>query len=125
MISEEKLGRLARAAIQRSVTQPRGSMAPQTMTEDANRYFRTPSSSDPRKTLTALMRSLRDERRRGLAGHWSYDLNRHIALAQAYAAELQNQRANTGSSQAAKKGARELLAGEPGAGETQAGDPSQ
>ena len=71
------------------------------------------------------MRSLRDERRRGQAGHWSYDLNRHIALAQAYAAELQNQRANTGSSQAATKGARELLAGEHGAGETQAGDPSQ
>ncbi len=109
MISEEKLGRLARAAIQRSVTQPRGSMAPQTMTEDANRYFRTPSSSDPRKTLTALMRSLRDERRRGLAGHWSYDLNRHIALAQAYAAELQNQRANSGNSQPVTRRAGEPL----------------
>jgi hypothetical protein len=40
-----------------------------------------------RKTLARLARSLRAERMRGRAGHWTYDLNRHIALAQAYEAE--------------------------------------
>ena len=34
-----------------------------------------------------LARALRGERARGRAGHWTYDLNRHIALAQAYRAE--------------------------------------
>jgi hypothetical protein len=34
-----------------------------------------------------LAAALRAERNRGRAGHWSYDLNRHIALHQAYAAE--------------------------------------
>lgn len=34
-----------------------------------------------------LMRSLRGERTRGKAGHWSYDLNRHIGLVRALRAE--------------------------------------
>jgi len=34
-----------------------------------------------------LARALRAERLRGRAGHWTYDLNRHIALRQAYLAE--------------------------------------
>lgn len=34
-----------------------------------------------------LARALRAERRSGLAGHWTYDLNRHLALLQAFAAE--------------------------------------
>lgn len=38
--------------------------------------------------LGRLRRALRAERNRGRAGHWTYDLNRHIALRQAYAAEL-------------------------------------
>ena len=37
--------------------------------------------------LRKLARALRAERNRGRAGHWTYDLNRHIALNQAYAAE--------------------------------------
>jgi hypothetical protein len=37
--------------------------------------------------LARLRRALRAERRRAKAGHWTYDLNRHIALRQAYAAE--------------------------------------
>lgn len=37
--------------------------------------------------LQKLARALRAERTRGRAGHWTYDLNRHIALSQAYAAE--------------------------------------
>ncbi len=37
--------------------------------------------------LIRLARGLRAERRLGRAGHWSYDVNRHIALAQAFRAE--------------------------------------
>lgn len=37
--------------------------------------------------LARLRRALRAERRRAKAGHWTYDLNRHIALRQAFAAE--------------------------------------
>ena len=34
-----------------------------------------------------LARALRAERNRARSGHWTYDLNRHIALRQAYLAE--------------------------------------
>jgi hypothetical protein len=40
-----------------------------------------------RSILAKLARALRSERNRGRAGHWTYDLNRHIALRQAYEAE--------------------------------------
>jgi hypothetical protein len=40
-----------------------------------------------RTILARLSRALRAERNRGRAGHWTYDLNRHLALSQAYAAE--------------------------------------
>lgn len=36
-----------------------------------------------------LERALRAERKRAKSGHWTYDLNRHIALRQAYLAEQQ------------------------------------
>lgn len=39
------------------------------------------------RLLARLRRALRDERRRGLAGHWTYDLARHAQLAAAYRAE--------------------------------------
>jgi hypothetical protein len=45
------------------------------------------STSARRRILARLARALRAERNRGRAGHWTYDLNRHIALAQAYEAE--------------------------------------
>lgn len=38
--------------------------------------------------LAKLRRALRAERRRARAGHWSYDLNRHLALLGAYKGEL-------------------------------------
>src|SRR5262245_15601239 len=38
--------------------------------------------------LAKLRRALRAERTRGLAGHWSYDLNRHLGLLSAFKAEL-------------------------------------
>ncbi|MGB9044149.1 MAG: hypothetical protein WCC81_16970, partial [Pseudolabrys sp.] len=37
--------------------------------------------------LGKLRRALRAERRRASSGHWSYDLNRHLALVTAYKAE--------------------------------------
>ncbi len=40
-----------------------------------------------RKIVLALSRALRTERNRGRAGHWSYDMSRHIALMQALRAE--------------------------------------
>jgi len=38
--------------------------------------------------LSKLRRALRAERRRARAGHWSYDLNRHLGLKSAYNGEL-------------------------------------
>ncbi len=45
------------------------------------------SSAGRRGIVARLARALRAERSRGRAGHWTYDLNRHIALRQAYLAE--------------------------------------
>jgi hypothetical protein len=49
--------------------------------------FAEDTAAGRRKVLARIARALRAERNRGRAGHWTYDLNRHIALAQAYAAE--------------------------------------
>lgn len=40
------------------------------------------------RIVACLRRSLRAERRRGKAGHWSYDLNRHMALLIALKSEV-------------------------------------
>lgn len=42
-----------------------------------------------RHVIARLERAIRDERRRGLMGHWSYDLVRHAALAKALKGERQ------------------------------------
>lgn len=50
-----------------------------------------PGEEEPAKRariLRALATALRAERALGCSGHWTYDLNRHIALQQAYRAEL-------------------------------------
>lgn len=47
-----------------------------------------PSQDEIEWIVTRLAKALRAERRKGIAGHWTYDLNRHIALMQAYRAEL-------------------------------------
>lgn len=48
------------------------------------------TSRQGRVRLIALLeRALRAERRRGLAGHWTYDLARHMQLLEAYRAEVQ------------------------------------
>lgn len=45
-------------------------------------------SAEGRRTIVRrLERALRAERRRGRAGHWTYDLNRHLALKRALEAE--------------------------------------
>jgi hypothetical protein len=40
-----------------------------------------------RRIVLKLARALRTERARGRAGHWTYDLNRHMGLLQALKAE--------------------------------------
>ena len=46
---------------------------------------------DDSETVTGILgrleRALRAERKRARSGHWTYDLNRHIALRQAFVAE--------------------------------------
>ena len=41
-----------------------------------------------RRILAMLRRALRAERRRGIAGHWTYDLARHVELLRVYRLEL-------------------------------------
>ena len=43
---------------------------------------------DHEKLLQCLRRTLRAERRRGVSGHWSYDLIRHTNLLHAYRTEM-------------------------------------
>lgn len=47
--------------------------------------FATSEPEVRRLIAQRLARALRAERKRGRAGHWSYDLNRHLALKQAAA----------------------------------------
>jgi len=42
------------------------------------------SPAGRQRILTLLRRALRAERRRGLAGHWTYDLSRHAQLLALY-----------------------------------------
>ena len=46
-----------------------------------------PEPETTRAIVLKLARALRTERARGGAGHWTYDLNRHLGLAQALKAE--------------------------------------
>ena len=55
------------------------------------------TASASRRRLAQLRKALREERRRGTAGHWSYDLNRHIALAEQHKAELSRLKAIAGT----------------------------
>lgn len=40
-----------------------------------------------RRIVAKLARLLRAERRRGIAGHWTYDLSRHVELLRVYRLE--------------------------------------
>ena len=46
-----------------------------------------PGEEAARRLVRRLAGALRSERARGRAGHWTYDLNRHVALIRAYKAE--------------------------------------
>lgn len=59
--------------------------------------------------LTKLRRALRAERTRGLRGHWTYDLNRHIGLWSAYKGELALMRGARITSKRIAREAREAL----------------
>jgi hypothetical protein len=49
-----------------------------------------------RLILAKLRRALRAERCRGLSGHWTYDLSRHVALLRVYRLELAESKATGG-----------------------------
>jgi hypothetical protein len=46
------------------------------------------SPQSRRLILSNLRRALRAERRRGISGHWTYDLSRHVELLRVYRLEL-------------------------------------
>ena len=72
--------------------------------------------------LSKLRRALRAERRRALAGHWSYELNRHLGLMTAYKAELGlMRRSNLRPNRTAPGASRSTSA--PSLEEKDAGDP--
>ena len=59
---------------------------------------------DPAATMARLKRALRSQRRLGRAGHWSYDLNRHLGLLQALKAELARSPTHTTAAAGANAG---------------------
>lgn len=54
-----------------------------------------PEPDTTRLIVRRLSQALRRERQLGRAGHWTYDLNRHIALTQAWKAESEALRSTT------------------------------
>jgi hypothetical protein len=46
------------------------------------------TATGTRKIIARLRCALRAERQRGRAGHWSYDLDRHLGLVKAYKSEV-------------------------------------
>lgn len=58
------------------------------------------------KILALLRKALRSERARGRSGHWTYDLNRHLALASCLKAERAHMRGLGAASIAANGAAR-------------------
>ncbi len=56
----------------------------------ADPFSPIPESAEATAAIVArLERALRAERNRARSGHWTYDLNRHIALRQAFVAETE------------------------------------
>jgi len=47
----------------------------------------TQSAAEHAALLARMRRALRNERQRGIAGHWAYDLARHAQLLRAYRSE--------------------------------------
>ena len=85
------IGARTRRVVERAV---RAGVTPYDRNRDLPALIRTdpfapiPDSPEAiRSVLKRLERALRAERNRARSGHWTYDLNRHIALRQAYVAE--------------------------------------
>jgi hypothetical protein len=64
----------------------RGRMLPRVLPLGPDDIF-GPEPETTRAIVLKLARALRTERARGRAGHWTYDLNRHLGLVQALKAE--------------------------------------
>jgi Family of unknown function (DUF6477) len=82
-LARESIGALVRAGVE---SYQRGRHLPHLIPIAMDRLADLNIDSH-RSIVTKLARALRAERSRGRAGHWTYDLNRHIALLQAYEAE--------------------------------------
>lgn len=61
------------------------------------------SRQSKQKIMARLRAALRRERVQGRAGHWAYDLNRHIALSQALRSETKRQPQPQGTTQVTNK----------------------
>ena len=59
------------------------------------------------RIIALLRKAIRSERRRGQSGHWTYDLNRHLALAEALKAERERLSELQGPRRRAMSGAPE------------------
>jgi len=91
IISDFELSGAARSAVGKVVATPAQagqSRAAAILNADAGFESRNEAKRQARR-LQELAHALRVERRLAASGHWSYDLNRHIALLQAYAAMKQ------------------------------------
>ena len=91
IISDFDLSGAARRAVGKVVSTPEQagqSRAAALLNADAG-FDARGGAKDQARRLKELAHALRVERQLAASGHWSYDLNRHIALLQAYAAMKQ------------------------------------
>lgn len=103
--SDREIARMARRTVARRIQSNHGSDIATKLIE-AERLFRqqevdgdAPGQAGA-QAKARIAKALREERRRGRQGHWGYDLNRHLALAQAFCALKQtNPRDDTGHGQ--------------------------
>lgn len=94
------------AAIRLALTQAlHGAEAPETRPADLVWPPVPAEAESPQGRLARLERALRTERRLGRAGHWSYDLGRHIALMRMTRAARRAERGVVSGSESANKNA--------------------
>jgi hypothetical protein len=67
------------------------------------------SAAGTTKILALLRKALRAERARGRAGHWTYDLNKHLALAESLKAERAHLRALEAKAVATRPAAKKAV----------------
>ena len=98
-VRAERIGDKARAqqshTISRVISQPLSETARISFLREllpfSEAEIRNHDHQSKQKILSRLRAALRRERVQGRAGHWTYDLNRHIALSQALHMEIQHQ----------------------------------